>query len=173
MSISFFFLLLPRPPKSTLFPYTTLFRSMARPSRPDIAADDLQGFKYFGMLRPLLDRLREVGTQRDRAGNRELFFDQYAALLLLYFFNPILTSLRGLQQASALDKVQRLLGVRRTSLGSLSEATGLFTAEPLREIIREMASRALPLERGREAEALRGLTAVDGSVLRALPKMAW
>src|SRR5947209_9046752 len=75
MSISFFFLLLPRPPKSTLFPYTTLFRSMARPSRPDIAADDLQGFKYFGMLRPLLDRLREVGTQRDRAGNRELFFE--------------------------------------------------------------------------------------------------
>jgi hypothetical protein len=31
----------------------------------------------------------------------------------------------------------------------------------------------LPLERGRDAEALRGLTAVDGTILRALPQMAW
>ncbi len=29
------------------------------------------------------------------------------------------------------------------------------------------------MERGREALALQGLTAVDGSVLRALPQMAW
>jgi IS4 transposase len=33
--------------------------------------------------------------------------------------------------------------------------------------------QALPLEHGRDAEALRGLTAVDGSVLQALPHMAW
>src|SRR5476651_2848489 len=33
----FFFLMIRRPPRSTLFPYTTLFRSRARPagSRPD------------------------------------------------------------------------------------------------------------------------------------------
>src|SRR5438093_11289428 len=30
---SFFFLLRPRPPKSTLFPYTTLFRSVITPTR--------------------------------------------------------------------------------------------------------------------------------------------
>src|SRR5262245_64661218 len=29
MSIFFFFLMIPRPPRSTLFPYTTLFRSNA------------------------------------------------------------------------------------------------------------------------------------------------
>jgi hypothetical protein len=146
---------------------------MAQKRRPEVRASDLQGFKYFQMLTPLLERLREVGTLRDRAGNRQLFFDQYAALLLLYFFSPVVSSLRGLQQASALDKVQKLLGVRRTSLGSLSEATGVFDAEPLRQIVQDLASRALPLEHGRNAEALRGLTAVDGTVLRALPKMAW
>lgn len=146
---------------------------MAQKRRPEVRARDLQGFKYFRLLMPLLERLQEVGTARDRAGNRQLFFDQYAALLLLYFFNPILTSLRGVQQASGLDKVQKLLGVRRTSLGSLSEATGVFAAEPLRQIVQELASRALPLEHGREAQALRGLTAVDGTVLRALPQMAW
>src|SRR5207253_9101977 len=30
----FFFLMLRRPPRSTLFPYTTLFRSVGRPHRP-------------------------------------------------------------------------------------------------------------------------------------------
>lgn len=146
---------------------------MAAKRRPEVRACDLQGFKYFRLLMPLLERLQEVGTARDRAGNRQLFFDQYGALLLLYFFNPVLTSLRGVQQASGLDKVQKLLGVRRTSLGSLSEATGVFAAEPLRQIVQELASRALPLEHGRTAEALQGLTAVDGTVLRALPQMAW
>ncbi len=146
---------------------------MAQPRRRAVCARDLQGFKYFRLLVPLLERLRDVGTRRDRAGNRQLFFDQYVGLLLLYFFNPVLTSLRGIQQASGLDKVQKLLGVRRTSLGSLSEATGVFAAEPLRHILQELAGRAVPLHHGREAEALRGLTAVDGTLLRALPRMAW
>ena len=146
---------------------------MAQKRRPEVRARDLQGFKYFRLLMPLLERLQDVGTARDRAGNRQLFFDQYCALLLLYFFNPILTSLRGVQQASGLDKVQKLLGVRRTSLGSLSEASGVFAAEPLRQIVHELASRALPLEQGPAAAALRGLTAVDGTILRALPQMAW
>jgi hypothetical protein len=56
----------------------------------------LQGFKYLERVGPLLSRLRNSGHARDRAGNRELHFDRYAALLLLYFFNPALTSLRAL-----------------------------------------------------------------------------
>src|SRR3989441_11583822 len=112
---------------------------------PSLSEETLQGFKYFRLLGPLFDHLHRAATQRDRAGNRQLFYDQYAALLLLYFFNPVLTSLRGVQQASGLDKVQKLLGVRRSSLGSLSEATGVFSAEPLREIVRELAGRAVPL----------------------------
>lgn len=146
---------------------------MAHPKRLPVAERDLQGFKYFKMLLPLLERLHDVGTRRDKANNRRLFFDGYTCLLLLHFWNPIVVSLRSLQQAAGLDKVQKLLGVRRVSLGSLSEATGVFAADALREIVQELAQRVLPLERGRDAEALRGLTAVDGSVLPALPKMAW
>jgi Transposase DDE domain len=146
---------------------------MPHQRRPEVTAKELQGFKYFRLIVPLLERLHDIGTERDRAGNRELFYDQYAALLLLYFFNPVITSLRGLQQASGLDKVQKLLGVRRTSSGSFSEATEVFTAPALQEIVRELAERALPLQHGRDAEALRGLTAVDGTVLQALPQMAW
>ena len=146
---------------------------MSHPRRRPLVEKQVQGLKYFKLLRPLLERLHDAGTQRDRAGNRKLFFDNYGALILLYFFNPLLTSLRGLQQASTLRKVQRRLGCSRTSLGSLSEATGVFDAQRLQPLLAELAAQALPLHTGKEAEALRGLTAVDGSLLPALPKMAW
>jgi hypothetical protein len=147
---------------------------MAGKRRGPIEERDLKNFKYFERLNPLLERLHGVGTQSDKAGNRLLFYDQYVSLVLLYFFNPVITSLRSLQKASGFDKVQKLLGVRRTSLGSLSEsAAGAFDAEPLRAIIQELAAKALPLQTGREAQALHGLTAVDGSILPALPRMAW
>jgi len=146
---------------------------MANKRRPEVRASDLRGLKYFKVLGPLLDRLHDEATQRDRAGNRKLFFDQYASLLLLYFFNPIVTSLRGIQQASQLDKVQKLLGCDRAALGSLSEASHVFDAETLHPLIAELASQAMPIVVGKEAEALRGLTAVDGSLLPALSKMAW
>jgi len=146
---------------------------MAVTKKKPVKESDLRGLKYFKNLGPLLGRLHTDATARDRAGNRCLHFDQYAALLLLYFFNPILTSLRGIQQASDLAKVQRLLGCERASLGSLSEASRVFDPDLLRAILGELAAQALPIISGREAEALRGLTAVDGSLLPALPKMIW
>ena len=138
-----------------------------------IRAKGLKGLKYFKLLGSLLDRLHANATARDHAHNRRLFYDQYACLLLLFFFNPIVKSLRGIQRASALKKVQRLFGCNRVSRGSLSEASCVFDPELLHAIIGDIAARTLPLVHGKEAEALRGLTAVDGSLLPALPKMAW
>jgi hypothetical protein len=146
---------------------------MARTAKPPLTAKDIRGLKYFDRLQPLFAPLHNVATERDSAGNRELFFDQYAAIILLFFFNPVLNSLRSLQQASGLKKVQAKLGCSSTSLGSLSEAARVFDAEALQQIVGELAQEALPLQAGKDAEVLRGLTAVDGSLLPALPKMAW
>jgi hypothetical protein len=146
---------------------------MAARAKPPIVAKNIQGLKYFQQLQPLLAPLHEVCTDRDHAGNRQLFFDQYAALILLFFFNPSLDSLRGLQRASCLDKVQKRLACRRVSLGALSAAARDFDAEPLQAIVAELAQQTRPLTAGQDAELLRGLTAVDGSLLPALPKMAW
>jgi hypothetical protein len=146
---------------------------MAAKRRAPIHPKDLKGLKYFKILDSLLTRLHDDATARDRAGKRRLFYDQYACLLLLYFFNPVINSLRGIQQASELDKVQRLFGCNRVSRGSLSEASRVFDPELLHAIIGDVATQTLPLVQGKEAEALRGLTAVDGSLLPALPKMAW
>ncbi len=145
---------------------------MPRHRKPALAAKSVGGLKYFKRFQPLFARLHEVGTDNDHAGNRQLHFDHYASLLL-DFFNPGLTSLRAIQKASELDKVRRKLGVPRTSLGALGAAARVFDPEPLRAVIAELAAEARPLESGREAEVLRGLTAVDGSLPPALPKMAW
>ena len=141
--------------------------------KPEIREEDLEGFKYFKVLEPFVEKLHSFGTERDRAGNRKLFYDQYGSLILLYYFNPIVTSLRGIQQASELKKVQRLLRCSRASLGSLSEATAVFDAEVLKEVIGELAAKVQPLAAPRDLKGLEDLTAVDGSLLPALPKMVW
>jgi Transposase DDE domain len=146
---------------------------MARPRRRSLQPSDVEGLEYFDTLMPLLARLKDIGTERDRAGNRQLFYDQYVCLLLLYFFSPTITSLRALQQASCLEAVQRRLGIRATSLGSFSEAARLFDAEALHQILRELAAKAVPLVAGPDADQLLNLTAVDGSIFRAFPRMAW
>ena len=97
---------------------------MAREPRTPVAEGDIRGLKYFRILNPILDRIHADGTGRDRSGNRQLFFDQYASLILLYYFTPVITGLRGIQQATQLEKVQKKLGIKPTSLGSLSEAAG-------------------------------------------------
>jgi len=55
---------------------------MAGRTKREIRDQDVQGVKYLRKIRPLLSRLRKVGTERDRAGNRRLFMDQYCALIL-------------------------------------------------------------------------------------------
>ena len=137
-----------------------------------IREQDLQGFKHFKLLLPVLSKLHDHGCARDRAGNRKLHFDQYLALILLYFFNPIVTSLRGIQQASELKKVQRLLDCPRASLGSLSEAARVFDADLLRGIIGELVDQLDPIQHTAEFRDLKGIiTLVDGSLLHALPQM--
>jgi hypothetical protein len=141
--------------------------------RKDLDPGEIEGWEYFDSLVPLLARLKDIGTKRDKASNRLLFYDQYISLLLLYFFNPTITSLRGLQQASTLEVVQRRLGIRPTSLGSFSEAARVFNADALREILQELAHKATPVIKAPDARELLNLTAVDGSIFRAFPRMAW
>ena len=104
---------------------------MATSRKREIRDQDVQGLKCLRKIRPLLSRLRKVGTERDRAGNRRLFMDQYCALILMSLFSPMIQSLRDLQRACELDKVRKRIGVSRASLGSLLESVAIFDPEPL------------------------------------------
>lgn len=147
---------------------------MVKPDeKKKISARDITGLKYFDKLDGLLAQLHDVGTDRDRAGNRSLHMDQYCMLILLYLFNPITTSLRGLQQASELKKVQKKLGCGRASLGSLSESVAVFDAKLLMPIIESLGKKLEPIGADqRLSDVSRTLTLVDGSLVEALPRIA-
>jgi hypothetical protein len=133
---------------------------------------EIQGVKYLKQLLPLFEALRDVGRQRDKAGNRSLFYDHYCLCVLLALFNPILRSLRSLQQASQLEKVQRRLGCRRVSLGALSEAVEIFEPERLCGIIESLSAKVQPVRDVRRGHSTPALTAVDGSVVKTLKSIA-
>jgi hypothetical protein len=143
---------------------------MAGKKREKVRDEDVTGLKYFDKLQPLLKRLHEVGCGRDKAGNRKLHMDEYCLLVLLTLFNPIVRSLRAIQQASELRKVQRKLGCLRASLGSLSEATDVFEPERLKEIIAELGAQLKPVARDpRLKDVQHVVTLVDGTLLKGLP----
>jgi hypothetical protein len=145
--------------------------AIVRPA-PRFDAGDLRGLKFFRPIRRLLNRLRPDAPDP----NRKLHFDHYTCLLLLYFFNPALQSLRDIQRASDFKTVARKLGVRRASLGSLSEASHVFDPELLKAICYELADQAgatnaVPRPAGVPEDL--ACIAADGSLLDALPKMLW
>jgi hypothetical protein len=145
---------------------------MAYSKRAVVREEQLTGFKYFDRLAPLFERLHQVGCERDLAGNRNLHFDQLCALILLYLFNPVVVSLRSLQQASELKKVQKKLGCARASLGSLSESSHVFAPELLQEIIAELGVQLQPIAADtRLADLRHTVTLVDGTLLKALPRI--
>ena len=145
---------------------------MPRQTASKIQDKDITGLKFFDKLAPLLQRLHDDGCQRDKPGNRQLHYDQYCMLMLLYLFNPVVTSLRGIQQASGLKKVQKKLGCSRASLGSLSEATSVFDADRLQEIIAELGQQLQPLAQDKRLSDIKQtITLVDGTLIAALPRI--
>jgi hypothetical protein len=140
----------------------------------------VSGVKYLRLVGTLLQTLHDGGTTRDRAGKRQLCYDQYATLLLRYFFTPTVTSLRGVPQGSELTKVQHRWGVPRTALSTLREASPVFAAALLQDVSAELALHAwtqappnTPALGKRAPELLRDLVAIEGSLLPALPRMVW
>ena len=144
-------------------------------TRTPVDPRQLGHLKKLRHLLPLLAPLRDSGCARDTAGNRDLHFDQYVTLVLLYLFNPIITSVRALQEATAVERLAGQLGVGRFSLGSFSESCRVFEPEKLRAVIQQLAGQLKPTAGAdpRLKQHLKHtLIAADGTVLDAIAKVA-
>src|SRR5919106_5312125 len=129
-----------------------------------LAEKDVRCLGYLRRVFPLLSRLHEVGCERDRAGNRELHFDDYVKLVLVHVWNPLIESVHDLQLALGLPRVARTLGVKRFSAGSFSESVRLFDPKRLEPIVAELAGELVPAAADvRLAELKDALTPVDGT----------
>src|ERR1035441_7394806 len=114
---------------------------------PPVTAQQLRGFKQLERVAGLLSKLHAVGCTRDKSNNRELHFDDYVLLVLLYLFNPMIDSMRMLQKVSELSEVQERLGIERFSLGSFSESCRVFDPSMLQAVVDQLAKGLLPVQR--------------------------
>jgi len=139
-----------------------------------------QGSHLLRRVFPLLKQIADNSAERDKAGNRRLGYAQYAALVLVGLFNPVLTSARALVAASGTKGVRKLTGGGKVSLGSFSEAASVFDPELLAPLIdkfkqelRDKRSRER-LEAGHAVTSTLAerLTAIDATVLSTLPGLA-
>jgi hypothetical protein len=137
----------------------------------ELRDEDIRGGKLVRRFLELVENVRRVAGGEKDDPRRQLDIQQLAGHLLLYFFNPVVESLRGIQRASELKRAQKILRGSRVSLGALSEANAVLEPELLRGVIHELVREL----RGQQVlpRDLRGLTAVDGTFLRAVPRMAW
>lgn len=143
-----------------------------RKKKEPIEESELKGFADLQAMRKLLERLHGIGAERDKAGNRHLHMNDYCLLVLMWLYNPVIDSLRGLQQTTTLEGVRKRLNVKRTSFGSLSESVRIFDPQPLGELAQEL-SRKLPDRTPEKFDVVeKKITAVDGSVFRLLTQVA-
>jgi hypothetical protein len=144
-----------------------------RHPRKTLEEKDIFGLGHLKGALGLLDRLHEVGCKRDKAKNRKLHFDDYCKLVLLYIWNPLIESVRDLQQAVGLPNVAKTLGVQRFSAPSFSESVQVFDPKQLQPILAELAGQLQPDAKDPRLKELKtALTLVDGTVLTGLARLA-
>ena len=113
-------------------------------------------------------------AKRPGGPERKLLESDYFSLFLFGLLNPVVDSMRGLCAASHLKRVQEDVCTRPVSLGSFSEAQGVFDPELLKQVFLELAGE-IPTSWGdsRLAHLADSLKLVDGTLLPALPRMHW
>lgn len=147
-----------------------------RARKGKIKPSDLKHLRELSHIASLLEPLHAMGTARDTAGNRQLHMDHYCLMILMWMFNPVIDSMRGIQQASEFDVVRKRLGVGRASLGSLSESVTIFDPEPLAQIAQELGDKIPDRTPEGFRQVDKRITAVDGSVFKIfaqIGQLAW
>lgn len=112
--------------------------------------------------------------KRPGGPERLLLEEDYFSLMLFGMLNPVLDSMRGLCAASHLARVQTEVCSRQVSLGSFSEAQGVFDPELLKGVFLDLAEQnQTSWGDPRLAHLADKLKLVDGTLLPALPRMHW
>lgn len=148
-----------------------------RAKKPPIDERLLQGWKFLARFRAVLAQARAQlpRSPREDHGLRRFHAEEYLSLFLLGMFNPVLQSMRGLCQASALRRVQAQCGgdgpVR---LSRFSEAQAVFDPELLRRALSDLVTASAGAAGapcgGFPVAALR---VVDSTLWKVVPRMGW
>lgn len=141
---------------------------------PRVTEADLHHWRFLEEFAQVVERVFGRYPQHPSFADpqRRLSARNYLCLYLFGLFNPVVRTLRGLCQASHLERVQREVCAGPVSLGSFSEAQHLVDPRLVEKVFEEL-SAPLPV---RPHDARLGQwqwLARDGSLFRALPRMVW
>ena len=142
---------------------------------------DEKKLKSWKLLDDFRSRLAKIRTKlpsppKKRPGGPErlLLEEDYFSLMLFGMLNPVLDTMRGLCAASHLKRVQEEVCSRKVSLGSFSEAQGVFDPELLKEVFLDLVGEnQTSWGDARLSHLADKLKLVDGTLLPALPRMHW
>jgi hypothetical protein len=137
----------------------------------------LSSWKLIDDFRERLARFQAAAPKvekRPGGPERKLLESDYFCLFLFGLLNPVVDSMRGLCAASHLTRVQEDICSHAVSLGSFSEAQGVFDPELLKQVFLELAGE-IPTSWGdsRLSHLADKLKLIDGTLLPALPRMHW
>jgi hypothetical protein len=109
--------------------------------------------------------------------NRKLFFDDLVIALLLAFFNPVVRSLRGIEDASQMPGINQHLDIEAIKRSTAGDALASFDPQLLVPLIAHLRERVMPREIDATDPTLRGmlnrLLAYDGSYFRTAADVGW
>lgn len=145
---------------------------------PIIDEKKLRSWKLLDDFRRRLAKIRAEmpppPEKRPGGPERLLLEEDYFSLMLFGMLNPVLDSMRGLCAASHLERVQDEVCTRTVSLGSFSEAQGVFDSELLKGVFLDLVGEnQTSWGDARLSHLADKLKLVDGTLLPALPRMHW
>jgi hypothetical protein len=129
------------------------------------------GRAYVRLIQDYLTRLRKLYAHH----NRVLFYDDVVVVYLLAFFNPVLRSLRTIEDASQLPGINRFLDVEAVCRSTLSVANTLFDPSELEGLIADLRTKLPNLHQidGDLASLLERVEVFDGSFFRLAADVEW
>ena len=154
-------------------------RSADRPNKDGKRSrlpDTIVGSKHVKMLERVVGSLRDESAEH---GNRQLFLDDVFIVYLLAYFNPVVRTLRTMEDLSETPQAQKHLSIRKICKSTLSDFNKLVEPrrlQPIVDALRERLDRRMAGDRVKEgdlASLLEQTVAVDGTFLPAMADVAW
>lgn len=127
-------------------------------------------------LRFIEDMLGHLRATYDHP-NRKLYFDEMVIALLVAFYNPVVRSLRGIEDASQLPGINQHLDIDAIKRSTASDALAAFDPELLVPLIASLRKQVSPRHVDAADPTLRGmlerLLAFDGSYFHTAADVSW
>lgn len=146
-------------------------RSSPKRSKTDeIDPDTIIGRRF---IRILEGHLQSLHAHRDHH-NREVFYDHLVVAHLLAFFNPVVATLRKIEDVFDHPQVRKRYASPRLPKSTVADAQRVFDPQLLRPIMTSLLQQAQIQPHDPRLDAVtRQLLAVDGSFFTVAPRIAW